>query len=84
MDDSKKWAISYEAWPWIEYPTFIRGAAVLMASKAIRPLLAAFQTTPFIPFDDVYLTGLAAKKAGVPLFDMEWYERLDETVHSQA
>jgi len=42
-----------------------------MAGKAITPLLAAFQVTPFLPFDDVFLTGVIANKAGVKLYNNE-------------
>lgn len=36
-----------------------------MHGSAILPLLAAVQTTPMIPFEDVYLTGICAEKAGI-------------------
>ncbi len=36
-----------------------------MSGKTIFPLLAAAQTTPYIPFDDTYLTGLCTGKAGI-------------------
>lgn len=44
------------------------GASILISGSAIEPLLAAAQTIPFLPFDDVYLTGLCSSKAGVQLF----------------
>jgi len=36
-----------------------------MSSEAIVPLLAAIQTTPILPFEDVYITGICAEKANV-------------------
>lgn len=33
--------------------------------ETIRPLLAAAQTTPFFPLEDVYVTGLCARKARI-------------------
>ncbi|KAI9561281.1 hypothetical protein GHT06_012237 [Daphnia sinensis] len=60
-----KWYISYEDWPWSNYPVYFRGAAVLMPGSIISSLLAASQTTPYFPFDDTYLTGLCSSKAGV-------------------
>jgi hypothetical protein len=36
-----------------------------MPGSAISSLLAAAQTTPYFPFDDVYLTGLCTAKAGI-------------------
>ena len=44
---------------------FELGAAVLMPGIVISSLLAAAQTTPYFPFDDVYLTGLCTAKAGI-------------------
>jgi hypothetical protein len=41
------------------------GATVLIPGSAIEPLLAATQTTPYFPFEDTYLTGLCASKAGI-------------------
>jgi len=47
------------------------GAGIVMSGNSITSLLAAAQTTPFMPFDDVYLTGLCSSKAGVQLFTSE-------------
>lgn len=41
------------------------GPAVLIPGSTIVPLLAAFQTTPMMPFDDVYYTGICTEKAGI-------------------
>ncbi|KAI9566052.1 troponin C [Daphnia sinensis] len=57
--------ISLDAWPWTTYPDYIQGSAYLIHGDLILPLLAAFQTTPMIPFEDVFLTGIAAEKAGI-------------------
>lgn len=60
-----KWAITYEEWPWKEYPPYMLGAIVLISADAILPLLAACQTTPMIHLEDVYLYGICANKAGI-------------------
>lgn len=60
-----KWGISYQEWPWNQYPPYIMGPSVLIPGGTIIPLLAAFQTTPMIPFDDVYYTGICTEKAGI-------------------
>jgi hypothetical protein len=36
-----------------------------MPGITIGPLLAASQTTPFLPFDDTFLTGLCTAKAAI-------------------
>ncbi|XP_057368455.1 uncharacterized protein LOC130689535 [Daphnia carinata] len=43
------------------------GPAIIMPGSTIRPLLAAFQTTPFMPFDDVYYSGICTEKAGIKI-----------------
>ena len=58
-----KWPASYKNWPWYEMPKFFQGAGIVIAGSAVRPLLAAIQTTPYFIWDDVYLTGLCAVKA---------------------
>ncbi|XP_046638220.1 beta-1,3-galactosyltransferase 5-like [Daphnia pulicaria] len=62
-----KWDISFEEWPWNQYPEYITGGTILIPGSAIIPLLAASQTTPMMPFDDVYLTGLCTEKAGLKI-----------------
>ena len=47
---------------------FLSGGCVLISGNSIGPLLAAAQVTPFLlNLDNVYLGGLLARKAGVPL-----------------
>ena len=49
------------------------GGAYVVSRAAMRPLLAAAQTTPFLPFEDVYVSGLCAFRAGVSLQTPERY-----------
>ena len=62
-----KWTLTYEQWPWSQYHPYLLGGAVLIPQITILPLLAAFQTTPLIPFEDVYLSGMCSEKAGIKL-----------------
>jgi hypothetical protein len=64
-DDSDKWIVNQEMWPWSTYPTYVSGGCYLIDSMAIGPLLAAAQTTPYFPFEDLYVNGLCARKAEV-------------------
>jgi hypothetical protein len=57
--------MTFTEWPWNQYPEYINGPAYLLHGSAILPLLAAFQTTPMIPFEDIYITGLCVEKAGI-------------------
>lgn len=60
-----KWATSFEIWPWKQFPMYVPGAAMVIAGSAVRPLLAAIQTTPYFIWEDLYLIGLCAVKAGL-------------------
>ena len=62
-----KWAISFEDWPWLNYPAYNLGPSVLMPQSTILPLFAASQTIPLMPFDDLYLTGICVEKANITL-----------------
>ena len=64
-DPKHKSVISFDEWPWNSYPQYVEGSFYLLTHDAIVPLLAAIQTTPMIPFEDVYLTGICAEKANV-------------------
>ena len=54
--------MTYEDWPWNSYPPYFLGPAVLFPGIVIVPLLAAFQTTPMMPIDDIYYTGIYVRK----------------------
>lgn len=62
-----KYYVSSRTWPWSYYPTYLSGGGYFIGRKAILPLLAAAQTTPYFPLEDVYVTGLCAWKANITL-----------------
>lgn len=57
--------MAYTDWPWNQYPEYVNGPAYLLHGSAVLPLLAACQTTPMMPFEDIYITGLCAERASV-------------------
>ncbi|KAK4005961.1 hypothetical protein OUZ56_011085 [Daphnia magna] len=61
--------ITYEEFPWNNYPTYFNGSAYFLHGTSVLPLLACFQTTPMFPFEDVYVTGLCRQKAGIKRID---------------
>ena len=71
--DAAVWCSTHELWPWNYYPPYLSGGSTLIGGRAIGPLLAAAQVTPFYFIDDLYFTGLLAKKAGVSLRLSEKY-----------
>lgn len=68
-DYSHKWyAPSYMYWQ-DEYPSFLAGPAYLMAQSVAAKLLQTATTIPIFHLEDVYITGICAKKAQIPLVD---------------
>jgi hypothetical protein len=65
VTDSGKNPSSFENWPWFRIPIFLQGAGIVIAGSAVRSLLAAVQSTPYFIWDDVYVIGLCAAKAGL-------------------
>jgi hypothetical protein len=65
--DYAKWDMTFEEYPWSHYPNYVNGPAYFMHASVVVPLLAASQTTPLIPFEDVFLTGMCTEKAGVKM-----------------
>ncbi|KZS16091.1 Uncharacterized protein APZ42_018211 [Daphnia magna] len=63
--DPNRYQITLEAWPWHTYPDYIIGPVYMIHGSSILPLLAAMQTTPMNPFEDVYVTGICSEKAGI-------------------
>ncbi|XP_057369944.1 acetylgalactosaminyl-O-glycosyl-glycoprotein beta-1,3-N-acetylglucosaminyltransferase-like [Daphnia carinata] len=75
-DPNNKYYISRHVWPWSKYPAFLSGGGYLLGRDTIQPLLAAVQTTPLFPLEDVYLTGICARKARIKsLSSRRIYER---------
>ena len=64
---TSQYDITFDEWPWKEYPQYLTGGAYLLSHGAIVPLLAAIQTTPFMPFEDIYITGICSEKANVEI-----------------
>jgi hypothetical protein len=54
-----------EEWPWKDFPPYFVGPGVMFPGDTILLFLAAFQTTPFNPIDDLYYSGICSEKAGV-------------------
>jgi sulfatase maturation enzyme AslB (radical SAM superfamily) len=66
-DKDSKHYISIEEYPWVNYPYYVQGPAYFMHASVVIPLLAASQTIPFNPFEDVFLTGMCREKAGAKI-----------------
>ncbi|XP_064085525.1 beta-1,3-galactosyltransferase 5-like isoform X4 [Macrobrachium nipponense] len=60
-----KWVVTKEEYPPDRYPPFVLGPAYIVGRNAIDKLLEYTPYTPFLWLEDVYMTGLVAKAAGV-------------------
>ena len=66
-----KYYIAFETYPWVELPLYVFGGFYIISQETISLLLDAAQTTPYFPFEDVYLSGFCASKANVQVFYSE-------------
>ena len=61
--------MTYEQWPWKDYPHYVQGSAFLISGSAIYPLLAAAQVTPYLwpngSAEDVYISGILTEIANI-------------------
>lgn len=46
-------------------PTYASGSAYLLTSDAIQPLLKAAPAEPYVPLEDIFVTGILADKVGI-------------------
>ncbi|XP_066962745.1 beta-1,3-galactosyltransferase 5-like isoform X3 [Macrobrachium rosenbergii] len=60
-----KWVVTKEEYPPDKYPPFVLGPAYIVGRNAIDKLLEYTPYTPFLWLEDVYMTGLVAKAAGI-------------------
>jgi len=66
-DQDQKWHTPESAYRPAIYPTYASGAAYIVSGDAVDAMLAASRTTPFFWIEDVYVTGMLARAAGVQL-----------------
>jgi hypothetical protein len=68
--------ITKEEFPWKTFPSYFNGLSYFITGNMIVPLMAAFQTVPMIPLEDVYL-GICIIKA-----DMKRYTYCGSDINS--
>ncbi|KAG0720271.1 Beta-1,3-galactosyltransferase 5 [Chionoecetes opilio] len=68
---NSKWAVTKEEYPDERYPPIVLGSAYIVDRNAVDVLLAYVPYVPMLWLEDVYLTGLVAKKAGIKLKQTE-------------
>ncbi|XP_077510621.1 beta-1,3-galactosyltransferase 5-like [Amblyomma americanum] len=70
---TSKWYVSKKEYGPKVFPDYCAGAAVVMRPAVMRKLYEATSQVPFFWIDDVYVTGITAAVAGVPLVDIRKY-----------
>ncbi len=61
--------ITYKIYPLHYFPPHLAGAAYVISFDLIQPLFNASQYFYYIPFSDLYITGILAKVVGAKLVD---------------
>ncbi|XP_059168888.1 beta-1,3-galactosyltransferase 1-like [Physella acuta] len=68
-----KWYISISEFPEDNYPDYVSGGAYVMSTQAAWLLYQASLRLPLFRWEDVYITGMCSKKAGVEVLDSELF-----------
>lgn len=68
-----KWCVTFEQYPFKEYPTYCAGFFILYTNKIIDTLLHNIVFNNYFYIDDVYVTGLLAKDGHVKHYDLGHY-----------
>ncbi|KAF6019590.1 hypothetical protein EB796_022116 [Bugula neritina] len=66
-DNSSKWFVSYELWPYKRYPIWFQGLAYMMTPKLAAKLPSLALNTAYMFTDDVYVGVLVSKIKDVDL-----------------
>lgn len=70
-DKKSKWYVKRFTYLGKYYPKYCTGGVVFLNSSVLRALYEVFFSVPFFWIDDVYVTGMAAKVAGVGHVDLK-------------
>nr|XP_027222747.1 beta-1,3-galactosyltransferase 1-like [Penaeus vannamei] len=66
----EKWGVSEERYPGNSYPPYVAGPSYMVPMPVVSALLQAVRRTEFLFLEDVYTTGLAAKKGGISHYNI--------------
>ncbi|RZB41660.1 Galactosyl T domain containing protein, partial [Asbolus verrucosus] len=64
-ETGNKWYVPYEWYPEAKYPDYLCGPTYLMSADVVRKLYHCALETPIFYIEDVYVTGICAKKMGI-------------------
>ncbi|XP_062139536.1 beta-1,3-galactosyltransferase 5-like [Drosophila sulfurigaster albostrigata] len=70
---SSKWRVSFREYADRFYPPFCPGFAVVYSANVVHRLYGAAQRSSFFRLDDVFVTGLLAKRCNISITDLTSY-----------
>lgn len=73
VDKNSTWFVDFDTWPEPLWPPCCFGPAYFLTPEAVGKLLAAHEAAnnPFLPFEDIYITGVLARAAGVSIINFD-------------
>jgi hypothetical protein len=65
--------VDFDTWPEPLWPQCCFGPAYIMTPEAVGKILEVHEAAnnPFLPFEDIYITGVLARAAGVSIINFE-------------
>jgi hypothetical protein len=60
-----KWSLSHEQFPFNILPPYVHGSSYIVSSDVVRKLYEASEYVPWLPLEDVYITGILARIVGI-------------------
>ena len=86
-DSSNKWYSPNFMYAGSQYPNYLSGTAYFMSSEVATKLLEATEKVPLFHLEDIYVTGMVSKVAGIRPMDYIGFSylrtRLDPCIYSQ-
>ncbi|KAK3099388.1 hypothetical protein FSP39_003664 [Pinctada imbricata] len=70
-EDLSPWYIGKEDYPFLLYPPYLAGCAMILSQSAVRKIAAVFPYVKYFPFDDVLL-GIIMNKLGMDIEQNEY------------
>ena len=64
-DEESKWNVPESVYNEETYPMYLNGPGYLISSSAAQKLFRASRDVPLFVYEDVYLTGMVARAAGI-------------------
>ncbi|GAU89187.1 hypothetical protein RvY_01766 [Ramazzottius varieornatus] len=73
-DPANKWNVPYADFPEDDFPPYVSGILYAVSRNVVRKLAEAVTVLKYLWHDDVFITGMAAKEAGVQHWGLAGYD----------